>query len=347
MTALLAALFAPGFAQSEAVRTALLAGGVVAAASACAGVFTVLRGQSFAGHALADVTTTGGSGAYLVGVTPFWGFAALGIAAAGALELLGLRLPRGRDVATGIVLGAATGLAALFLYLGTTLSSTTGAPIQILFGSLFVVSTGLVPVLVLLAALCIGLMLALYRMLLLSALSQEIAAARGIPVRAVGVVFLLVLALTVSLSAVTIGSVLSTALLIGPAATALRLTARPGVAMVAAAVVGVLAVTVGVVLAYDSVAWPPHGHVWPVSFFIVALVFLAYLASGVPSLARERRTQPPNAGTRAPHAPAEPPNAGTGAPYAPAEPPNAGTRAPYAPAEPPNAGTRAPRRRRW
>lgn len=288
MTALLGVLLAPGFAQSEAVRTALLAGGVVAAASACAGIFTVLRGQSFAGHSLADVSTTGGSGAYLVGVNPFWGFAALGVAAAGALELLGLRLPRGRDVATGIVLGAATGLAALFLYLGTTLSSTSGAPVQILFGSLFAVSPGLVPVLVVLSLLCVGLVLALYRMLLLAAVSEEIAAARGIPVRAVGVAYLLLLALTVSLSAVTIGSVLSTALLIGPAATALRLTGRPGPAMLAAALVGVLAVAAGVVLAYDSVGWPPHGHVWPVSFFVVALVFLAYLASGVPRLARGR-----------------------------------------------------------
>lgn len=288
MTSVLGFLVAPGFVQSEAVRTALVAGGMVAIASACAGVFTVLRGQSFAGHSLADVSTTGGAGAYLVGVNPFWGFAALAVAAAGVLELLGLRLPRGRDVATGIVLGAATGLAALFLYLGTTISSTSGAPVQILFGSLFAVSAGLLLVLVLLSLVCVGLVVALYRMLLLSAVSEEIAAARGIPVRTVGIVYLLVLALTVSLSAVTIGSVLSTALLIGPAATALRLTGRPGLAMVAAAVVGALAVVVGVVLAYDSVGWPPHGHVWPVSFFVVALVFLAYLASGARRLARRR-----------------------------------------------------------
>lgn len=289
MNTLLGLVFAPGLAQSEAVRTALLAGGMVAVASACAGVFTVLRGQSFAGHSLADVSTTGGSGAYLVGVNPFWGFAALGVAAAGALELLGLRLPRGRDEATGIVLGAATGLAALFLYLGTTLSSTSGAPVAILFGSLFAVDAGLVPVLVGLSVLCVAVMLVLYRMLLLSAVSPEIAAARGVPVRWVGVAHLLVLALTVSLSAVTIGSVLSTALLIGPAATALRLTRRPGVAMLGAALIGVLAVGAGVVLAYDSAAWPPHGHVWPVSFFIVALLFLAYLVSGLPRLAPRPR----------------------------------------------------------
>ena len=131
-----------------------------------------------------------------------------------------------------------------------------------------------------------GLVLVLYRVLLLSSISPEIAAARRIPVRSVGLVYLLVLALTVSLSAVTIGSVLSTALLIGPAATALRLTRHPGVAMAGAAVLAVLAVAVGVVLAYDSVQAQPHGHVWPVSFFIVALVFLAYLGSGLPRLVR-------------------------------------------------------------
>ncbi|MGH7911922.1 MAG: metal ABC transporter permease [Candidatus Dormibacteraceae bacterium] len=289
MIALSLVPFAPGFAQSAAVQTALLAGGAVAAASACVGVFTVLRGQSFAGHALADVSTTGGSGAFLVGASPFWGFAALGVAAAGVLELLGLRRPRGRDVATGIVLGAATGLAALFLYLGTVTGNTSGAPVQILFGSLFVISPSLVPVLLVLSLVCLAVVVGLYRMLLLSAVSAEIAAARGIPVRAVGLAYLLALALTVSLSAVTIGSVLSTALLIGPAATALRITRRPGLAMLWAAALGVLSVAAGTALAYDSVSWPPHGHVWPVSFFIVAIVFLLYLASGVPRAVRSRR----------------------------------------------------------
>ena len=84
------------------------------------GVFTVIRGQSFAGEALGDIGAAGGSSAYLVGVAPLWGFVGISVAAAGVMELIGIQRARGRDLATGIVLGAGFGLAALFLYLGTT-----------------------------------------------------------------------------------------------------------------------------------------------------------------------------------------------------------------------------------
>jgi zinc/manganese transport system permease protein len=85
----------------------------------------------------------------------------------------------------------------------------------------------------------------------------------------------------VALSAVIIGAVLSTALLIGPAATALRLVKSPVKAVITAAVLGVLAVWIGVVLAYDSYYWPPAGRGWPVSFFVVTLVVAGYLLSGL------------------------------------------------------------------
>src|ERR1700753_4004628 len=109
-----------GFLASPSVHTALVVGGVVAVASAVVGVFTVIRGQSFAGHALADVGATGGSAAYLLGIAPLWGVLVLTVAGAGAMEAIGVRRPRGRDLATGIVLGAGTGLSALLLYLDTT-----------------------------------------------------------------------------------------------------------------------------------------------------------------------------------------------------------------------------------
>jgi zinc/manganese transport system permease protein len=73
--------------------------------------------------------------------------------------------------------------------------------------------------------------------------------------------------------------VLSTALLIGPAATALRLVKSPVRAMVTAAAVGLATTWIGILLAYDSYYWPPHGHGWPVSFFVVALVLVGYLAT--------------------------------------------------------------------
>src|SRR5246127_3935687 len=99
-------LFEPGLLSSGPVRTALIIGTVVAVTSGVIGVFTVLRGQSFAGHSLADVATTGGAGAFLVGVNQFWGFLIAGVAGAAIMELIGVQRRRGRDVATGVVLGA-------------------------------------------------------------------------------------------------------------------------------------------------------------------------------------------------------------------------------------------------
>ena len=83
-------LFEPGLLTSGPVRTALLVGAVVAITSGIIGVYTVIRGQSFAGHSLADVATTGGAGAFLVGLNQFWGFLAAGVAAAGLMEAIGV-----------------------------------------------------------------------------------------------------------------------------------------------------------------------------------------------------------------------------------------------------------------
>ena len=125
---------------------ALLVGGVVAVVSGIVGTFTVMRGQSYAGHALADISVTGGSGSFLIGISPLWGFAGTSVAAAGIMDLIGVRRPRGRDLATGIVRGAGLGLAALFLYWDTTHTSTTGATITILFGSMFTIDSSIIPV---------------------------------------------------------------------------------------------------------------------------------------------------------------------------------------------------------
>ena len=282
MIHLLHLIFEPGFFGNPPVRSALLAGGIVAVVSGIVGSFAVLRGQSYAGHALADISVAGGSASFLVGVSPLWGFAGVGVLAAGVMDMIGVQRPRGRDLATGIVRGAGLGLGALFLYFDTTHTSTTGATITILFGSLFTISSSLIPVIAVFSALALGIVLVLYRPLLLSSAAAELAAARGISVRLVGVLCLIAIALTVSLSALTIGAILSTALLIGPAATGLRLTSRPGLAMLWAVLIGVAATWLGVLLAYDSYYWPPGRHGWPVSFFVVTLIFVFYLLSPRP-----------------------------------------------------------------
>jgi zinc/manganese transport system permease protein len=291
MSHFLAPVFEAGFFESGPVRNAVIVGAAVALVSGALGVFTVMRGQSFAVEAFGDIGTTGGSGAFLLGVGPLIGFLAFGALAAGAMELVGIQRARGRDLATGIVLGAALGLAALILYLDTTVHNTTGAAVTILFGSIFAIPGSTIPLVLALAAAVLAILLAIHRPLLLSTVSPEIATARGVPVRLLGAAYLLAAAVCVALCALTIGSILSTALLVGPAAAALRLTRRPGRAVLSAGLLGVGATWLGIVLAYDSYDWPPKGTGWPASFFVVSIVFAIYLLSGLPAWRERRRTR--------------------------------------------------------
>jgi zinc/manganese transport system permease protein len=291
---LTAQLFEPGFFGNDTVRTALIVGGIVAAVSACVGVFTVIRNQAFTGEALGDFGATGGSAAYLVGIAnPLWGFVVAALAGATAIEALGVRNRPSRDLATGIVLGAGLGLAALFLYLDTTSSSTSGVTITILFGSLFAIDRSLIPTVAVLGLITLALIVVCYRMLLLGSLSSDLAAARGVPVRLVGAAYVVALALAVALAALTIGAILSTALLIGPPAAALRLAKQPGLAMLSAVALGVGATWLGILLAYDSYYWPPVDHGWPVSFLIVAVVFTVYLLAQLAAWLRQTRRSRP------------------------------------------------------
>jgi zinc/manganese transport system permease protein len=280
-------LFEPGFFSSQPVHVAVTIGGIVAVVCAVVGIFTVLRGQSFAGHSLSDVATAGGSGALLVGLSPLTGFLGGGVAGALAMDLIGVQRVRGRDIATGVVLGAATGLSALFLYFDATSRSVNGAAQQILFGSIFTIDSSTIPVVGGCAVATLVVVACLWRPLLLSSVSTEAAAARGVPLRLIGALFMVALALAVGLSALAIGAVLSTALLIGPAASAVRLTRRVGTATLVAAGLGIGTTWFGIVLSYDSYYWTSSHKAFPVSFCIVALVLVVYLASGL--VARWRR----------------------------------------------------------
>jgi zinc/manganese transport system permease protein len=278
-------IFADGFFTSAPVHIALLSAGMAAIISAVTGVFTIIRGQSFAGHALADVSSTGGAAAFLLGISPLLGFLGLAVLAAGALEIFSTRSNSERDLATGILLGAGLGITALLLYLGVTLHSTTGAAITVMFGSMFAIPAGILPLSLAIFLAGLAVLSFIYRPLLLSSLNPDLAAIRGVPVRLIGFLHLLVLSLAVTLSAMTIGAILSTALLIGPAAAALRIARRPQAAIALAAAFGLMSCWGGILLAYDSYNWTP-GHTWPVSFFIVAIIFLIYLLSGLARPAR-------------------------------------------------------------
>jgi zinc/manganese transport system permease protein len=157
-----------------------------------------------------------------------------------------------------------------------------------MFGSMFAIPPSLIPLTLAVGFGVILLVIAIYRPLLISSLDSTLAEVQGVNVRLIGLLHLLILALAVTLSAMTIGAILSTALLIGPAAAALRLARRPGLAICLAALIGVGATWGGILLAYDSYNWTP-GHGWPVSFFVVTLIFAVYLLTGLPGR-RARRS---------------------------------------------------------
>jgi zinc/manganese transport system permease protein len=270
-----------GFFASGPVQLALIVGTLVAVVSALVGVFTVLRRQSFAGHALADLGAVGGSAAFLLGIPQLVGFVGAGILAAGVMELVGIKRVQGRDVATGIVFGLGLGLTALFLYLDTQHSGTSNAAISVLFGSLFVIDASVLPLVIILSVIACLIVVIFFRWFLVDSLSQDLAAVRRIPVRLTGILFLVALALAVELSALTIGAVLSTALLIAPAAAALRLTGRVGIAILIAVAIGVGSTWLGILMSYESYGWFDGRHSWPVSFCIVVVAFAAYLVSGI------------------------------------------------------------------
>jgi zinc/manganese transport system permease protein len=267
-------LFTPAMFASSQVTNALVAGAVVAAVSAILGYFVVLRGLSFIGHAVTDMGFTGATGAALIGINALWGLAAFAVVAALGVGGLGAR-PRERDVVTGVILAVVLGVGALFLELYST--SDAGQQATLLFGSVFSVDPSTTRTMLVLSAICLLVLAVLFRPLLFSSLNPETALARGVPVRLVSILFLLCMALAVAEAAQIVGVLLSTALLIGPPATAAYLTTRPGTGIAVAAALGVLETWIGIDLAYVSYNWPPGQKGWPVSFFITALALIGYL----------------------------------------------------------------------
>lgn len=247
------------------LRNAFLAGTIVAVAAGVVGYFVVLRQLSFAAHALAHIGFSGATGAAWLGIPVIIGMVAFTVIAAIGIGMLGERL-RGRDVAVGTVLAFATGLGYLFISQTTKLA---GRATSILFGDLLAVSSDALAVTVGLAIGTLGAVVLVYRPLLFASIDPDVAETRGVPVRLLGVGFLVVLALTVSTAVQVVGVLLIFALLVTPAATAQRLTARPGRGAALAVLFAVASVWVGLTLAY-LIPWPP-------SFFITAVAFLLYL----------------------------------------------------------------------
>lgn len=256
--------------EYDFMRTAFIAGGLVAIVAGSVGYFLVLRNLTFAGHALSHVGFAGAAGSVLVGASPLWGLLVFTLMAAIGMGLLGDRL-RGRDVAVGIILSLALGLGVLFLYLYSTHATQATA---ILFGNVLSVSLKTVWALVALTAVSVCSLAAISRPLLFATLAPELAEAKGVSLRLLSVLFLVIVAVAVAEAAQIVGVLLVFALMVGPAATALQLTSRVGLGIGLAVLLALAETWLGIALAYTTD--------WPTSFWIVALSCAAYFASAIP-----------------------------------------------------------------
>jgi zinc/manganese transport system permease protein len=248
--------------------------GAVAIVAATVGYFLVLRGQTFAGHALSHVGFAGATGAALFGISPLAGMLVFNLAAGIGMGLLGERLS-GRDVVIGIVLALALAFGLLFLNLYTSNAAQATA---LLFGNVLAVSAATLRVLLGLALVtCVALAL-VSRPLLFATLQPELAEARGRSPRLVGTLFLAIVALAVAQSVQIVGVLLVFTLMVAPPAAAQLLTSRLGRGVALAAALAVAQAWLGLTLAYYTD--------WPTSFCITVLAALVYFAALV--VARRR-----------------------------------------------------------
>jgi zinc/manganese transport system permease protein len=262
--------------EYDFMRTAFVAGGIVAVAAGAVGFFLVLRNLTFAGHALSHVGFAGATGSLLIGIGALWGLLAFTVVAAVAMGLLGDRL-RNRDVAVGIVLALALGFGVLFLSLYTASATEATA---ILFGNLLAVGAGTCWTLLGLSAAALLALAMISRPLLFATLAPELAEAKGVSLRLISVLFLVITAVAVAEAAQVVGVLLVFALMVGPAAASQRLALRLGVGLALAVGLAVLETWGGIALAYLTD--------WPTTFWIVLLSCLVYFASLGTSLAPRR-----------------------------------------------------------
>jgi zinc/manganese transport system permease protein len=226
---------------SSFMSNALIGGTIVALAAGLIGYFVVVRHTAFAAHALAHIGFPGATGAVLLGVPVPVGLGVFCVGGALVIGVLGKRAAE-REVVTGTVLAMATALGLFFNSLATKSSSTVT---NVLFGNLLAISHGQLlsfAILLMVLGLSVGI---IYRPLLFTSVNALVAEAKGVPVRALSMIFMALLGLTVTMAVQAVGTLLLFALVVAPAATAILLTPRPVMAMVASTAISLTAVWLG------------------------------------------------------------------------------------------------------
>ncbi|WP_254190550.1 metal ABC transporter permease [Nocardia noduli] len=259
------------------VQQAVLAAAMLGLLAGAIGPLIISRQMSFAVHGTSELSLTGAAAALLAGIGVGLGAIIGSVVAAVLFGALGTKA-RERDSVIAVVLSFGLGLSVLFLWLGperagSKFSLLTGQVVSVGYSGLALLTTCTIGVLAVLAF--------VYRPLLFASSDPEVAVAKGVPVRALSIVFAVMLGITAAFGVQIVGALLVLALLITPAAAAAQLTANPVRATVLAVVFAEIAAVGGILLSLAPGV--------PVSTFVTTLSFLIYLICRMIG-ARRRRT---------------------------------------------------------
>src|SRR3954454_2155789 len=261
--------------EHEFMRNALLAGSAIAIACGLVGYFVVLRVQVFAGDAFSHVACTGALAAAAAGIDVRFGLFAATIIVAVGMGLLGQRA-RADDVVIGSVFAWVLGLGALFLSIFTAGSSGSNgtAGVRVLFGSIFGLSATDARVAAAVGIVAAIAVLAIARPLLFSSIDPAVAQGVGVPVRALGTAFLVVLAITCAEATQAVGALLLLGLLAAPAGAARLLSSRPWRGLALSAALALAAMWAGLALSYGVDSLPPITAIIGVAVLVFLLAAL-------------------------------------------------------------------------
>lgn len=255
-----------GMWQWEFMRNAFEAGTAIAVLAGIIGYFVVLRRASFAAHALGHVGFSGAAAAVLYAVNPVYGLLLFTMGGGTGMALLGRRAST-RDIEVGTVLAFMLGLGLVFLSLYRGFATTA---YSILFGEILGIADVQVTLTVWVAVAVLAVLVMVYRPLLFASLDEDVAEARGLPMVSLNLAFMLVLAVVISFAVQVVGILLIFALIVTPAAAAIRVTRRPAFAVTLAVAIALTSVWLGLFVSW----YEPY----PPSFFIVTTAFAIYVA---------------------------------------------------------------------
>ncbi len=266
----------------EFMRNAFLAGTAIALACGLVGYFVVLRSQVFAGDAFSHVAFTGALAAAAAGIDIRLGLFAATILVAVGLGVLGDR-SRADDVVIGSVFAWILGLGVLFLSIFTVNASGSNgtAAVRVLFGSIFGLSAADARLATVIGLASVLALVAIARPLLFSSVDPGVARGVGVPVRALGIAFLVLLAIVAAQATQAVGALLLLGLLAAPAGAARLLTSRPWWGLALSGALAVAAMWSGLALSYTISSVPP-------SSAVVGIATLAYLVAVVVRSIKER-----------------------------------------------------------